>query len=99
MNKGSQKFIEYAVGKISDGYTYHEMFRKTHALLLEYERKDPHRIQKMLIDKLTKAAEEYGDPMDNKGKYNVTKELEMEIMDLVFGWPLIRSYLDDAKKT
>lgn len=95
MNKGSQDFIKYAKKQLKDGWTYHEMFRKAHALLMEYEFKKPaNEIVDMLVEKLTKAAEEYGDPKDNRKKYNVPKELEMEIMDLVFGWPLIKTYLD-----
>lgn len=97
MNEGSKEFIKWAKAQLKDGYTYHEMFRKTHALLLEYEHKNPVAIRKMLVEKLTKAADEYGDPISNRGKYQFEKELEMEIMDLVFGWPLVRDYLDVNK--
>ena len=95
MNEGSKLFIKWAVDQLNDGYTYHEYFRKTHSLLLKYEQSDPEIIRNMLIDKLTKAADEYGDPISNKGKYDFPKELEMEIMDLVFGWPLVAKYLED----
>ena len=94
MNQGSKDFIQYAKKQLKDGYTYHEMFRKAHALLLEYEQKPPVQIRKMLVEKLTKAADEYGDPKDNRDKYDIPKELEMEIMDLVFGWRLVAEYLD-----
>jgi len=93
MNQGSEKFIVWAKSQLKDGYTYHEYFRKTHALLLDYEKRDPTKIIAMLEEKLTKAADEYGDPISNKDKYNFDKELEMEIMDLVFGWPLVFQYL------
>lgn len=95
MNDGSKLFIEWATAQLEDGYTYHEYFRKAHALLLEYEQKPPRGIRKMLVEKLTKAADEYGDPISNKDKYNFDKELEMEIMDLVFGWVMVREYLKD----
>ena len=93
MNDGSKKFISWAKSQLKDGYTYHEYFRKAHALLLQYEQSDPVEIKKMLIEKLTKAADEYGDPESNRDKYNFDKELEMEIMDLVFGWVMVRDYL------
>lgn len=94
-NSGSKLFIDWAKKQLKDGYTYHEYFRKAHSLLLEYEQKPPAGIRKMLVEKLTKAADEYGDPISNKGKYKFDKELEMEIMDLVFGWPMVRDYLKD----
>lgn len=99
MNKGSEIFIEYAKAKLKDGWTYHEMFRKAHATLLEYEQMPPIKIRKLMVAKLTKAADEYGSPLDNRGKYNVEKEIEMEVMDLVFGWPFIRDYLNDNPKS
>lgn len=95
MNDGSKIFIAWAKAQLKDGYTYHEYFRKAHALLLEYEQRPPAKIRKMLIEKLTKAADEYGDPISNKDKYDFDKELEMEIMDLVFGWVMVREYLKD----
>lgn len=95
MNDGSKLFIQWAKAQLKDGYTYHEYFRKAHSLLLEYEQGSPSKVRKMLVEKLTKAADEYGDPISNKGKYKFDKELEMEVMDLVFGWPLVREYLKD----
>lgn len=95
MNDGSKLFIEWATAQLEDGYTYHNYFRKAHALLLDYEKRNPEKIKQMLVEKLTKAADEYGDPISNKEKYNFDKELEMEIMDLVFGWPLVQAYLED----
>lgn len=95
MNEGSKEFIKWAKAQLKDGYTYHEYFRKAHSLLLQFEQGNPVATRKMLVEKLTKAAEEYGDPISNKGKYNFEKELEMEVMDLVFGWPMVREYLKD----
>lgn len=95
INSGSATFIKWAKAQLKDGYTYHEYFRKAHALLLQYEQENPVKVRKMLVEKLTKAADEYGSPLDNKGKYDFEKELEMEIMDLVFGWPLVQNYLKD----
>lgn len=95
MNDGSKLFIKWAKAELKDGYTYHNYFRRAHALLLQYEQSNPVTIRKMLVEKLTKAADEYGDPISNKGKYQFDKELEMEIMDLVFGWPMVREYLED----
>jgi hypothetical protein len=95
MNDGSALFIKWATAQLEDGYTYHEYFRKAHSFLLKYEKADPVAIKNMLVEKLTKAADEYGDPISNKDKYNFDKELEMEVMDLVFGWPMVRQYLKD----
>lgn len=95
MNQGSEDFIKWVKAYLKDGYNYHELFRKAHSLLLEYEQKPPAQIRKMITEKLKKAAVEYGDPISNKDKYDIPKELEMEVMDLVIGWPLIGVYLKD----
>lgn len=97
MNKGSEQFIKWAKKKLKEdnGYTYHELFRKAQARIFEYEKKNPGEVTKILVAKLSKAADEYGSPLDNKGKYNIEKELEMEVMDLVLGWPLISLYLEE----
>ena len=77
MNDGSKIFIDWAKKQLKDGYTYHEYFRKAHSLLLEYEQKPPVGVRKMLVEKLTKAADEYGDPISNKG--NITASSVFEI--------------------
>ena len=89
MNDGSKEFLKFVRAEMKDGYKYHERFRKARALLLEWEQMPPTKVTKMLMDKLKISAEEYGDPRENKGKYDIQKEIGYEVLDMVFGWPQV----------
>lgn len=94
MNDGSKKFIDWVVNKLKDDDEYYTLFDNAYALLNQYENMPKEEVIKTIVSKLTKAADEYGAPEDNIDKYDFDKELEMELTDLVFGWPLVRSYIN-----
>lgn len=107
MNDGSAKFIKYAKKQLKDGWRYHELFRGAQTLLCKYEFYTPSdEVVRRLVKKLELAAEEHGDPRNFYDKFKtkdeflarINKEIEMEVLDLVLGWPLIADYYDEIKK-
>jgi hypothetical protein len=108
MNDGSKKFIAFAKKELKDGWTYHELFRKAQVLLSKYEfYTNSNEVVKRLVKKLELAAEEHGDPRNFYDRFKtkdeffarINKEIEYEVLDLVFGWPLIAKYYDEIKKS
>lgn len=107
MNEGSKKFIQFTKKQLKDGWTYHFLYRKTHVLLTKYEFSiNSAEVVKRLVKKLELAAIEHGDPKDFYNRFKtkeefaeaINKEIEMEVLDLVFGWPLIFTYYDELMK-
>jgi hypothetical protein len=96
MNSGSKKFIDWAMNDITSdkGWNYHEYFRKFIARLHYYET-HPKDFLSKLEAKLTESAKTYGDPKEGKKKYDIQHEIDMEIIDGVAGWPLVKKYLEN----
>lgn len=91
MTDESKRFIKWAEKELEKNA--HSYFIDAQYFISLYQLKKNGTIKKALIEKLTKAAEEYGDPISNKDKYNFAKEMEMEVIDLVFGWPMVKKYI------
>lgn len=96
MTDGSKHFIDWAMHEITAnrGWNYHEYFRVFIARLHYYDT-HPEIFLPKLKAKLTEAAETYGDPKDSTKKYDIQHEIDMEIVDGVAGWPIVRKYLSN----
>lgn len=100
MTKGSKKFIDWAMKDLTqdNGWGYHEYFRKFISKVRYYEQ-HPEIFLPLMKNKFTIAAEEYGDPLLSTKEYDIDKEVEMEILDGVAGWPIVGKYKKLHKKS
>lgn len=88
-------FLEWSEKQLDDPWTYNLLFRKAISRIGKLRKQNPEKVKKMIVEKLEKARQEYGEPQDNK--YDFEKELNEEIIDLVFGWVLVQDYLQEVK--